>query len=162
MYCLLCCWECKRQLVFWRCRLLLTICILVSRYTKRSMNFDCILSWDITSLAMKSASARFVIVPITLQRIDIYAMLCWVIRDVVSVLNVSVLRVQRLGLLSVLRVWKNGTSRSHLGLEGWPSRSCDLTSCGHPWYKFIRAVQERLWSAHSLWAVVCLPSYNNT
>jgi len=31
-------------------------------------------------------------------------------------LNVSVLRVER------------------LGLEGWPSRSCDLTSCGHPWH----------------------------
>jgi len=29
---------------------------------------------------------------------------------------VSVLRVQRLGLVSVLRVWENGTSRYHLGL----------------------------------------------
>ena len=57
---------------------------------------------------------------------------------------ISVLEVEC--LVSVLRVWENGTSRSrlgleslkkgtsrsHLGLEGWPSRSCDLTSCEHP------------------------------
>ena len=61
-------------------------------------------------------------------------------------------------LVSVLRVWENGMSRSRLGLEGWtsqsqfdleslknrtswsslalegwPSWSCNLTSCGHPW-----------------------------
>ena len=46
--------------------------------------------------------------------------------------------VERLGLegwtsllVLVLKVWENGMSQSHLGLEGWPSRSCDLTSCGH-------------------------------
>ena len=74
-------------------------------------------------------------------------------RDVVSVLNVSVSRRSRDVFLerlvwsrswrfnvSVSRVWKierlgldGSTSRSRLGLEGWPSRSCDLTSCGHPW-----------------------------
>ena len=31
---------------------------------------------------------------------------------------VSVLKVERLGLVSVSRVWKNRTSRSRLGLEG--------------------------------------------
>ena len=36
---------------------------------------------------------------------------------------VSVLKVERLGLVLVLRVWKNRTSRSHLGLEGSTSRS---------------------------------------
>ena len=39
-------------------------------------------------------------------------------------------------LVSVLRVWENGMSRSHLGLRvqiSVSSRSCDLTSCGHPW-----------------------------
>ena len=45
----------------------------------------------------------------------------------VSVLKVerlvSVLRVQRLGLVLVLRVWEIGTSRSRLGLEGSMSRS---------------------------------------
>ena len=46
--------------------------------------------------------------------------------------NVSVLRVQCPGLVSVLSVWKNGTSRSHLGLEGWLSQFCNLVSCGHP------------------------------
>jgi len=35
--------------------------------------------------------------------------------------------MEHLGLVSVLRV-------ERLGLEGWPSRSCDLTSCGHPWF----------------------------
>ena len=51
--------------------------------------------------------------------------LCWN-RDVVSVLNVSVSRrfLERLGLVSVLRVWKNGMSRPPFGIEGWPSRSC--------------------------------------
>ena len=44
---------------------------------------------------------------------------------------VSVLKVEC--LVSVLRVWEDGTSRSRLGLEGSTSRSCDLTSCGHPW-----------------------------
>jgi len=46
-------------------------------------------------------------------------------RDVVSVLNVSVSRrfLERLGLISVSRVWKNRTSRSCLGLEGSTSRS---------------------------------------
>ena len=46
-------------------------------------------------------------------------------RDVVSVLNVSVSRrfLERLGLVSVSRVWKNRTSRSHLGLEDITSRS---------------------------------------
>ena len=59
----------------------------------------------------------------------------------VSVLKVerlvSVLRFQRVSLVSVLRVWQNGTSRSRLGLEGWPSRSCNLTSCGHPWFQLL-------------------------
>ena len=36
---------------------------------------------------------------------------------------VSVLKVGRLGLVSVSRVWKNRTSRSHLGREGSTSRS---------------------------------------
>ena len=36
---------------------------------------------------------------------------------------VSVLKVERLGLVSVSRVWKNRTSRSHLGLEDITSRS---------------------------------------
>jgi len=76
-------------------------------------------------------------------------------RDVGSVLNVSVSRRPRdvflERLVSVLRVGENATSRSRLGLEGstsrsclgleslkkWnvsvSSRSCDLTSCGHPW-----------------------------
>jgi len=36
---------------------------------------------------------------------------------------VSVLKVERLGLVSVSRVWKNRTSRSRLGLEGSTSRS---------------------------------------
>ena len=33
------------------------------------------------------------------------------------------MKVERLGLVSVSRVWKNRTSRSHLGLEGSTSRS---------------------------------------
>ena len=36
---------------------------------------------------------------------------------------VSVLKVERLDLVSVSRVWKNQTSRSRLGLEGSMSRS---------------------------------------
>ena len=40
--------------------------------------------------------------------------------------------LERLGLVSVSRVWKNRTSRSRLGLEGSTSRSClgleDITS----------------------------------
>jgi len=36
---------------------------------------------------------------------------------------VSVLKVERLSLVSVSRVWKNRTSRSRLGLEGSTSRS---------------------------------------
>jgi len=53
-------------------------------------------------------------------------------RDVVSVLNVSVSSrsrdvfwnvSSRLGLVLVSRVWKNRTSRSHLGLEDITSRS---------------------------------------
>ena len=36
---------------------------------------------------------------------------------------VSVLKVECLGLVSVLRVWKNRTSRSRLGLEDITSRS---------------------------------------
>ena len=36
---------------------------------------------------------------------------------------VSVLKVERLGLVSVSRVWKNRTSRSRLGFEGSTSRS---------------------------------------
>ena len=44
-------------------------------------------------------------------------------RDVFLERLVSVLKVERLGLVSVSRVWKNGTSRSRLGLEGSTSRS---------------------------------------
>ena len=36
---------------------------------------------------------------------------------------VSVLKVEHLGFVSVSRVWKNRTSRSHLGLEGSTSGS---------------------------------------
>ena len=74
---------------------------------------------------------------------------CWptmsvLVRDVVSVLNVSVsrrflerlvsvLKIERLGLVSVLRVQRLGLE----SLKKWnvsvSSRSCDLTSCGHPW-----------------------------
>ena len=36
---------------------------------------------------------------------------------------ISVLKVERLGLVSVSRVWKNRMSRSHVGLEGSTSRS---------------------------------------
>ena len=48
---------------------------------------------------------------------------------------VSVLKVERLSLVSVLRVWKNLTSQSRLGLEGSPSQSRlgleDITTRSH-------------------------------
>ena len=55
---------------------------------------------------------------------------------------VSVLKVERLDLVSVSRVWKNQTSRSRLGLEGSTSRSRlgleDITS--QSWSRDFRLV----------------------